>query len=124
MRETPTPLLQRRCVPCEAGTPPLTPEQAEALLAQISSRWKLAADARSLERRVVFRDFRSAMDFLNQLADLAEEEGHHPDFCCSYRTVDLRLTTHAIQGLSENDFILAAKIDALLRRRQEARHAG
>ncbi len=111
-----TPLVAKHCVPCEAGTPPLTLEQAQAFLPQISSRWRLKP--LRLEREIVFRDFGRAMAFLNQLAQIAEGEGHHPDFSCSYNRVTLQLTTHAIKGLSENDFILAAKIDELLRRRQ------
>ena len=108
------PLAAKHCVPCEAGTPPFRREEAQALLPQISSRWHL--DTTSLHREIVFRDFSRAMAFLNRLAEIAEAEGHHPDFCCSYGRVTLDLTTHAIKGLSENDFILAAKIDELLPR--------
>jgi len=112
-----TPLVAKHCVPCEAGTPPLTPEQAQAFLPQISSRWRL--EPLRLEREIVFRDFGRAMAFLNEVAEIAEGEGHHPDFSCSYNRVTLQLTTHAIKGLSENDFILAAKIDELLRQRRQ-----
>lgn len=112
-------LAARRCEPCEGGTPPLPGDQAQRLLEQISSRWRMAADDRALEREIVFRDFRRAMDFLNGLADLAEAEGHHPEFTCSYNRVRLRLSTHAVGGLSENDFILAAKIDEMLRARRQ-----
>jgi 4a-hydroxytetrahydrobiopterin dehydratase len=111
---TSQPLAARHCVPCEAGTPPLARNEAEALLPLISSRWRLGEAL--LQREIVFRTFPRAMAFLNELANIAESEGHHPDFCCSYNRVSLELTTHAIKGLSENDFILAAKIDDLLRR--------
>jgi 4a-hydroxytetrahydrobiopterin dehydratase len=102
-------LVQKHCVPCEAGTPPLTKEEAEALLEQVPG-WQL--EENKLTRRFKFRDFKEAMAFVNRVADLAEEEGHHPDIYISWNRVRLDLTTHAIKGLSENDFILAAKIVA------------
>lgn len=106
-------LTTMRCKACEAGTPPLTTEQASAYLGQIPD-WELR-EGKSLRRRFRFRDFREAIAFVNRMADLAEEEGHHPDFYVSYNRVRVDLTTHAIGGLSENDFIMAAKIDRLPR---------
>jgi 4a-hydroxytetrahydrobiopterin dehydratase len=100
-------LTQKHCVPCEAGTPPLTGEQAEAMMAQVPG-WTL--EDNTLSRSFKFRDFKEAMAFVNRIADLAEEEGHHPDIHIFWNKVRLDLTTHAIHGLSENDFIMAAKI--------------
>jgi len=102
-------LVRKHCVPCEAGTPPLTQEEAEAMMSQVAG-WSL--EDNTLSRRFKFRDFREAMAFVNRVADLAEEEGHHPDIHIFWNKVRLDLTTHAIKGLSENDFIMAAKIGA------------
>jgi len=104
-------LAARHCLPCEKGTPPLTEAEAAAYLTQVPS-WEIR-EGKSLRRRFRFRDFREAMAFVNRVADLAEEEGHHPDIFISYDRVRIDLTTHAIGGLSENDFILAAKVDRL-----------
>jgi 4a-hydroxytetrahydrobiopterin dehydratase len=106
-------LLGRRCVACEKGMPPLTEAEARAYLPQVPD-WELR-EGKSLRRRFRFRDFREAMAFVNRVAALAEDEGHHPDFRISYNRVTVDLTTHAIGGLSENDFILAAKTGRLLR---------
>ena len=79
---------------------------------QLEPRWRLGDDAGSLERELVFKNFARAMAFLNRLADVAEQEGHHPDFCLrGWNRVTVTLRTHAIGGLSLNDFILAAKLD-------------
>lgn len=104
------PLASKRCVPCEGGVPALADGEARALHAEILA-WTLA-DGR-LRRRFVFSDFSAAMAFVVRMALLAESEGHHPDFAVHYRQVDVELWTHAVGGLSENDFILAAKIDQL-----------
>jgi 4a-hydroxytetrahydrobiopterin dehydratase len=104
-------LREKHCTPCERGTPPLSPQET-GLLAQDVPEWKL--DQGKLVRKLKFRDFREAMAFVNRVAALAEEEGHHPDIQISYNRVTFELWTHAINGLSENDFILAAKIEALL----------
>jgi len=105
-------LLQKKCVPCEGGTPPLTRQEAEKYLKQVAG-WQLSADAKKISRRFVFKDFKEAMAFVNKVAALAESEGHHPDIYILWNQVRLQLTTHAIKGLSENDFILAAKIDQI-----------
>jgi len=100
-------------VPCEGGVPPLERARAEALLSTLDG-WDLR-DGR-LHRHLRFRDFAGAMRFVNAVAALAEEEGHHPDFTVhDWNLVDVSIWTHAIGGLSENDFILAGKIDALPR---------
>ncbi|HLK10405.1 MAG TPA: 4a-hydroxytetrahydrobiopterin dehydratase [Candidatus Binatia bacterium] len=97
-------------MPCEGGVPRLEPTEVSRLLAQVEG-WEVREGR--LRKTRTFPDFRAAMAFLQRLADVAEAEGHHPDFCVHYNRVDLTLWTHAIDGLSENDFILAAKIDAL-----------
>jgi len=115
-----TQLAQKHCVPCEGGVPRVQGETAERLLAELD-HWRLAADDHHLERVFVFPDFSRALDFVNRIGEVAEEEGHHPDIRLSYGRVGLELFTHAIDGLSENDFILAAKIDALPRLRFESK---
>jgi 4a-hydroxytetrahydrobiopterin dehydratase len=109
-------LAQQRCLPCEGGvTHPLTRNDLEFLLPQIPCAWQLAADARSLQRELTFHNFLSAMGFLNRLADLAEAEGHHPDFRLhDWKHVTVTLRTHALKGLSRNDLILAAKMEPLI----------
>jgi 4a-hydroxytetrahydrobiopterin dehydratase len=104
-------LAKRHCVPCEGGTPRLARAQADELMGQLKPGWRVAADGKKLEKRFVFSDFKRAMAFVNQLATLAEAERHHPDFAVHYSIVDVSLYTHAIEGLSDNDFIVAAKID-------------
>ena len=103
-------LRARRCVPCEGGVPKLNADDIARLAPQVPA-W--AADGDRLRRKFVFKNFVEAMRFVNRMADVAEAEGHHPDFCVHYREVEVTIWTHAIGGLSENDFILAAKIDAL-----------
>lgn len=114
-------LRVKRCVPCEGGIPPLREEEIAQLLPQVSA-WgvvptedpKAGTQVKTLQRSVRFSDFKTAMAFLNDVAQLAEAEGHHPDFCVHYNRVDFTLWTHAIGGLHDNDFILAAKIDDLV----------
>jgi 4a-hydroxytetrahydrobiopterin dehydratase len=105
-------LAQKMCLPCEGGAPALRPERIAELLVQIPD-WKTSENLGMLSRRYGFADFVATMAFVNQIAALAEEQGHHPDFCVHYDMLDVQLTTHAIGGLSENDFIMAAKIEAL-----------
>ena len=100
-------------MPCEGGTPPLSKEESENLLKEVSS-WTLLED-KEIEKTYIFADFRKALDFMNEVGRIAETEGHHPDIKLhDYKEVTIRISTHAIDGLSENDFILAAKIDELL----------
>ena len=108
------PLHTGHCVPCEGGARPLSQEQTEQLMPQVPL-WRME-DAK-LHRTISFPDFVTLMDFVNRMAVLAENEGHHPDFSVHYNRLDLSLWTHAIGGLSRNDFILAARIDALDRTR-------
>jgi len=106
-------LAKRKCVPCEGGTPRLQKDRVDELLGQLQAGWKVTADVKKLERRFTFGDFKAAMVFINAMAEVAEQEQHHPDFGVHYNRVDVTLYTHAIDGLSDNDFILAAKIDKL-----------
>ncbi len=104
-------LAQKHCLPCEAGTLPMSDEVATEYLPLVP-HWELR-DGRWIRRRFRFPGFRSAVAFVNRIADLAEEEGHHPDFRINFNRVVVDLTTHAIGGLSENDLIMASKIDRL-----------
>lgn len=101
-------LSEQKCVPCEGGMPPLTLEQAKKHLEQIPS-WTLLEN--KIEKDFKFPDFIKAMEFVNTVAKIAEEQGHHPDIFISYNKVNISLTTHAIKGLSVNDFIIASRID-------------
>jgi len=101
----------KKCKPCEGGTPPLTPETAQQYLASLTG-WELLEGAK-IKKEFKFKNFVGSMDFVNRLAKIAEEEGHHPTILIIYNKVRITLTTHAIGGLSENDFIMAAKIDKL-----------
>jgi len=107
-------LSQEKCVACEGGVAPLTRDEATVLLRHLSD-WTLADDATLLSKEYVFDDFAQALAFLERVGALAEAEGHHPDIhLTQYRHLRLELYTHAIGGLSRNDFILAAKVDSLL----------
>jgi 4a-hydroxytetrahydrobiopterin dehydratase len=104
-------LSQGKCKPCEGDVEPLDPAGAREFLMQLPE-WRLEADT-TLVRAFRFSDFRKAQSWLGHVADIAESENHHPDIHWSYNRVTIELTTHSIGGLSENDFILAAKIDEL-----------
>jgi 4a-hydroxytetrahydrobiopterin dehydratase len=106
-------LATRHCKPCEGGIPPLKPAEAQRLLGQISSGWSLAEDADAIHREFKFRDFYRTMSFVNALAHIANIEDHHPDLEVGYNYCRVTFTTHAIHGLSENDFVCAAKIDLI-----------
>lgn len=106
-------LLAKHCVPCRGGMPALTRAEAEALLAQVP-HWSLHDEAHHLERRFSFDNFRQALDFVVEVGELAEREGHHPELCFGWGWAGVRWYTHKIQGLHENDFIMAAKVDRLL----------
>ena len=106
-------LVEQKCVPCQAGEPLLSVAEAEAV-AREAPRWAL--EDKAIERQFQFKDFVEAMGFVNEVAAIAEEQGHHPDIYISWNKVRLTLSTHKIGGLSRNDFILAAKIDALVDR--------
>lgn len=103
-------LVQKHCVACEGGTPPMPLGQARTLMDQVPG-WELVDS--TLVRRFKFKDFQAAMDFVNRVAGLAEAEGHHPGIHIAWNRVRLELTTHSIKGLSENDFIMAARINTV-----------
>lgn len=104
-------LAEQACKPVHAGTASLSQKEAEALLLQVPA-WSLGE--KEIKREFHFKDFRQAMDFVNNVASIANEQDHHPDIFISYNNVRLTLSTHKIGGLSINDFIEAAKIDLLL----------
>ncbi|MEE9145328.1 MAG: 4a-hydroxytetrahydrobiopterin dehydratase [Candidatus Binatia bacterium] len=103
-------LTEKKCVPCEGGVPSLDSAEVETLLGEISG-WSL--DGKWITKEFKFKNFVEAMKYVNKAAELAEEQGHHPDIHIHYNRVRFDIWTHAINGLSENDFILAAKLDAL-----------
>jgi 4a-hydroxytetrahydrobiopterin dehydratase len=103
-------LQTKKCVPCEGGTPPLTPEEIQNYHNQIDAAWHVVED-KKIQREYTFKDFKEAMKFVNAVAEIAESEGHHPDIHISYNHVRIVLWTHAVGGLTENDFILASKVD-------------
>lgn len=103
-------LSEKRCVPCEGGTPPLMEEEIKDLIGEVPL-WSLKEG--HLYRSFKFKRFTEAIEFVNSIAKVAEDEGHHPDIAIHYNRVELDVWTHAIKGLSENDFILAAKIERL-----------
>ena len=105
-------LASKKCVPCEGGIPPLDREEITKLEKEISADWKVV-DNRKLHREFSFVNYSHTMDFVNRVAKIADEEEHHPVMHVFYGRVVVELWTHAIDGLSENDFILAAKIDNL-----------
>ncbi|MGC4029822.1 MAG: 4a-hydroxytetrahydrobiopterin dehydratase [Steroidobacteraceae bacterium] len=107
------PLAERRCVPCEGGVAPLSRAAAEEVLQRLDEGWQLEVDAGSIRREFRFKDFFRAQSFVNAVAHIANIEDHHPDIEFGWGYCRVRFTTHAIRGLSENDFICAAKIDQL-----------
>jgi 4a-hydroxytetrahydrobiopterin dehydratase len=109
-------LTQKRCVPCEGGTPALDDATTRLMLGEVPG-WELRLEVGQpprITKQYKFSDFLGAMAFVDKMAALAEDEGHHPDFCVHYSQVDVTLWTHVILGLSENDFIVASKLDALV----------
>ena len=103
-------LADKKCVPCQPGTPPLAEGRTRQLLAEVPD-WRL--EGKKIQRTIELADFGEALEFVNRVGDIAETEGHHPDIHIHWNRVVLELWTHTIGGLSENDFIVASKIDAL-----------
>ena len=103
-------LAEKVCTPCRGGVPPLAPEEAARYLGQVPG-WELADDARLIRRTFRFGNFREALAFVHAVGELAEAEGHHPDVCFGWGYAAVSLRTKKIEGLHENDFIMAAKID-------------
>jgi 4a-hydroxytetrahydrobiopterin dehydratase len=115
-------LLKKKCVPCEGGVKPLSHEEIGSYLAKVNGWTVKESDSPNMQKFGIgakifkefkFKDFIGAINFVNNIAELAESEGHHPDIHIHYNKVLLELNTHAINGLFENDFILAAKIDTM-----------
>ena len=106
-------LAKKQCVPCQGGIPPLTRDEAEEYLEQVSE-WTLSEDAKMIRRTFKFKNFVSALDFVNRVGDLAEQEGHHPDITFGWGYAAVTFYTHKLKGLHENDFIMAAKTDGLV----------
>lgn len=107
-------LVDRQCKPCEGGVQPLQPEQAQDLLAVLHEDWSLSDDGLEISRRFEFPAYSRTLGFANAVAWIAISQGHHPVLTVSYGSCDVSYTTHAINGLSDNDFICAAKIDRLV----------
>ncbi len=107
-------LVLRRCKPCEGGVPPLPPDAVAELMRALDPAWQLAPDGKRISRTFEFASYLRTIAFVNALAWIAEAEGHHPDLQVHYGKVVCEWWTHAIGGLSENDFICAAKTDRLL----------
>lgn len=104
-------LVHKKCVPCEGGVQPFGLEKIEEFLLQVKG-WE-RIENRKIQKHFKFKTFKESIEFVNRVAEIAEQENHHPDIHILYTKVTLELTTHAIGGLSENDFIMAAKIDLL-----------
>jgi 4a-hydroxytetrahydrobiopterin dehydratase len=112
-----TALTEKTCTPCRGGVPPLTAEEAGRFLAQAPG-WSLLDEARKIERRFRFANFREAFAFVGRAAELAEAEGHHPDIAFGWGYAVVSFHTHKIKGLHENDFIMAAKLDRIASERE------
>jgi 4a-hydroxytetrahydrobiopterin dehydratase len=108
-----TELALRKCRACDGDMPVLTRETAAGLLKQLSTAWALTENAHAIRREFGFRDFYRTMSFVNALAHVANIEDHHPDLEVGYNYCRVTFTTHAIRGLSENDFVCAAKVDLI-----------
>ena len=112
MNRMATSLAERTCQPCDGGVQPLDAAQAQSYLKQLPG-WKLEHDALHISKKFRFANFARALTLVNQIGEIAEEQHHHPDLRLGWGYVTVYLTTHAIKGISENDFILAAKIERL-----------
>lgn len=105
-------LSKKHCVPCKGGVPPLKGKELKKLQEELNKEWSVV-DEHHLKKEFSFPDFQQALDFTVKIGALAEEEGHHPDILLAYGKVEITMWTHKIDGLTESDFILAAKIDEL-----------
>lgn len=105
-------LSQKKCVPCRGGIPPLKGKELQAIHEKLGASWKVLSE-HHLEKEFAFKNFREALAFTNKVGELAEQEGHHPDIYLAWGKVKLTIWTHKIDGLTESDFILAAKADKL-----------
>jgi 4a-hydroxytetrahydrobiopterin dehydratase len=112
------PLAERACEPCRGGVPPLKSGAVRKLLTQLDGDWKVVNHHR-LEKRYSFKDFHEALEFTNLVGEVAEKVNHHPDLSLGWGFVKVTLSTHKVHGLTEADFVLAARIEALFRKRSE-----
>lgn len=109
-------LASRKCVPCRGGVPPLKAAALQALSSQLGGGWQVVKE-HHLEKEYAFKDFKEALAFTNAVGEIAEREDHHPDIFLAWGKVKLTIWTHKIDGLTESDFVLAAKADQALERR-------
>lgn len=105
-------LKYKNCIPCTLGAVALTSEEVQTHLSELGSSWE-CLNNKKIQKKFSFPNFLAAMIFMNRVADIAEREGHHPDIHIFYNKVTIELSTHSIDGLSENDFIVAAKVDEI-----------
>src|SRR5437868_2118065 len=108
-----TALAEKECVPCKGGVPPLKGQELARLEEELGPGWQ-AVEEHHLEKEYKFKDFREALAFTNKVGELAESQGHHPDIFLTWGKVKLTIWTHKINGLTESDFVLAAKADKLV----------
>ena len=106
------PLYEKKCVPCEGGIPPLKGEEIEKYKKELHPEWEVEEE-HHLKRIFRFKNFQEALEFVNKVGKIAEEENHHPNICFTWGWVEIKIYTHKINGLHENDFILASKIDRI-----------
>lgn len=109
-----TELAKIRCVGCEGGIPALNEEEIKQYLPEVSSDWQVSKDGKWISRRFEFKGFYKTMAFVNAIAWIANQENHHPDMEVGYNYCNVKYMTHAVNGLTKNDFICAAKVDALM----------
>lgn len=105
-------LTKKKCVPCEGGVVPFTQEEIQTYQSYLKTPWEVS-DGKKISKKYKFDDFKQSMEFVNKVAEIANEEDHHPDIFINYSRVEITLTTHSIGGLSPNDFIVASKIELL-----------
>jgi len=112
-------LAQKQCVPCRGGVPPLKGKDLAVLLEKLGGGWKIV-DEHHLEKEYKLKNFRQALDFTNRVGEMAEAQGHHPDIYLAWGKVKITIWTHKIDGLTESDFIFAAKSDSALSQERSA----
>ena len=108
-------LAAKRCIPCEGGVKPMDAAEAHKMLGELDD-WQLADSGKEIARTYKFKNYYQTMAFVNAIAWIAHQEDHHPDLQVGYNRLEVRFSTHAIDGLSENDFICAAKVDGIPRK--------
>lgn len=106
-------LVKGNCVPCEGSVDPMGDREIVKYLSILKEKWEVSEDSKSISRVFKLRNFKDAISFVNKVAEVAEEQGHHPDITIKYNKVKISLSTHSISGLSTNDFILASKVEIL-----------